>query len=123
MKNISLFILSIFLVSFSFKNNLWVIDYRDACVGDYFCKRSCYIMDRPQNENDTLTINLSKSSLDSVMQINIGQYSVQVKLKNDILYGYPEGSHWGGKIFSQDSIQFTLFSGKTSVCNFYGKKK
>lgn len=102
-------------------------DYRDAYTGNYFCTRSCERMKTSPNDlntttTDTLTIAVAKDALDSIMNITIGQSTLQVKLKNNTLHPYTAGSRFGGKFFATDSISF-MSSGLGNLCSYRGKKK
>ncbi len=102
-------------------------DYRDAYVGSYFCNSSCQGLNSQHTalttNNGTTTIGVAKDLLDSILKITIGKSTYQVKLKNNRMYAYPVGRHWGGKFFAADSIGFTAsVSLAPNACSYTGKK-
>lgn len=103
-----------------------ITDPRDAYVGAYFCQRSTtsFRLDRlPDVVNDTLTMNVSKDAVDSVLLIANGNNSNKFKLKNGILNPYPEGERRSGKFFASDSIRLIVGLGRASSASYIGKKK
>ncbi len=103
-----------------------VIDYREVYVGNYFCHRSTTGFksgDLATITNDTLTISLTKTDIDSILQVHTGGRNYQFKLKNSLLYAYPEGGRHGGKFFANDSIVLMIPIGRASSSNYLGKKK
>ena len=125
MKKILLFVLTGFIICTAFNKPL-CIDYRDAYVGKYFCKRSTtsFSFDgAPTVFRDTITIGAAKDALDSIMQITARAKTYQFKLKSGILYGYPDGAHQGGNFFATDGIRFNISLGHASSADYFGKKK
>ena len=51
------------------------------------------------NDTGTVSIAISKDALDSVLQINLGQQILKVKLINKVLQPYLRGGHYGGAVF------------------------
>jgi len=103
-------------------------DYRDAYVGNYICKSNCQTLNADQKgisvNTDTITINVSKNNLDSILNVKAGKGTWQVKLKSNIMYSYPEGNRWGGVFVAKDSISFAVSAHHTpNSCNYQGKKK
>jgi hypothetical protein len=102
-------------------------DYRDAYVGSYFCNRNCNHFNLDShgyiNVADTITINISKDALDSIMQIRLGRDTVKAKLVSGDLFPYPDGSNYGGSFFSTDSLNFAIAYGRVRTCNYRGKKQ
>jgi len=101
-------------------------DYRDVYVGRYLCTCFYQGVDSNQNKltyhNDTITIYITKDPLDSILIIDIGQNMYQVKLKKEIIYAYPSGNHWGGRL-STNGISFGLSTSMTTMCKYKGKKE
>lgn len=100
-------------------------DYRDAYTGSYFCHSSSTMVnpeEGPKKTNSTLTINVSKDALDSILQITIGTNTHKFKLKSEKLYAYPDGEHRNGKFFATDSISMYMSYGRASSSVYIGKK-
>lgn len=103
-----------------------ITDYRDAYIGSYFCTCICQGVDtdisKLTSHTDTTTLYITKNQLDSILNIEIGHNLYQVKLKNGIIYAYPFGRHWGGRL-SANNISFGLSESMTTMCKYKGKKK
>jgi hypothetical protein len=101
-------------------------DSRDIYVGNYLCTCICQGVDTDQNrlayQRDTIILSITKDRLDSLLNIDIGQNMYRVKLKDGVMYAYPPGQHWGGKL-SSNSISFGISAGMTTMCKYKGKKK
>jgi hypothetical protein len=98
-------------------------DYRDAYVGYYFCHSFSTTggSENPYRIKDTLTINVAKNVLDSIIQITVGPNTLKYKLTSGVLRAYPDG-HRGGKFFATDSISVNISYGHVSASYFIGKK-
>lgn len=100
-------------------------DYRDAYVGAYFCHSyslQVRFNESPKAVNDTISIQVSKDAVDSILQFGIGINTFKFKLKNGVLYNYPdENAHLNGKFYATDSVLINIMSRTT--LNLVGKKK
>ncbi|MGQ0828779.1 MAG: hypothetical protein ACT4ON_10330 [Bacteroidota bacterium] len=127
-KNIP-FVLISFIICTSFNNGTILLsDYRDEYLGNYFCTSRCQVLNSEHSaintRIDTRTISVTKDPLDSILKIGIGTKTYQVKLKNNLLYAYPSGNHWGGKFYERDSISFVLSASKApNACRYNGKRR
>ncbi len=100
-------------------------DYRDAYTGNYTCQVSGYYlrpMEGPAVVEETISLSVIKATIDSVVQITIGNGASLFKLKNDTLFSYPEGNiHRGGRFYDSDSIA-VYFMNRGSGSSIAGKK-
>jgi len=117
-----------FLICTAFNSPKALIsDYRDGYVGKYFCKKSSSRFQggkiAPAVSSDTITITISKDALDSVLQINLGQQILKVKLINKVLQPYTQGGHYGGRFFANDSLSFSFSPSLAISYRYLGKKK
>ena len=127
MKKITMIGIIVFTICTAFrKSPVLLVDYRDAYAGNYFCNSSCDRMRAKPSDQityaDTLTISIAKDALDSILKITIGQNTLQVRVKNNVLYPYTTSAHVGGKFFANDSLDF-FSSGLGHACRYRGKKK
>ncbi len=101
-------------------------DYRDIFIGSYFCTKQCQTLNANLNIaffEDTLSINITKDNLDSVLNINIKQNNYKVKLLNGILIPYRPGDLIHGYFYSLDSISFAISLSHTpNICMYKGIK-
>ena len=75
------------------------------------------------NSSDTISIILVKDAMDSILQINLGEEIVKVKLRSQTLESFPRNGHYGGYLFAADSINFYYGPSRSSSCRYIGKKK
>jgi hypothetical protein len=127
MKKIIALTMLAFIICTAFNRpNKLFSDYRDAYIGNYLCNCNCEGLRNRSNENsvisDIITVGIKRDNADSVMQITIGQNTIQAKLRNNIIQSYPSGGLVQGKFFSKDSITFVI-SRLGSLCNYKGKRK
>lgn len=120
-----LIICTAFILPTTHPANSLCVDYRDAYVGTYFCSSYSVInrfKEGPISLNDTISIQVSKDAIDSVLKIGIGVNSFLFKLKSGVLYNYPdETAHLNGKFYSTDSILVNIMS-RASMLSLTGKK-
>ena len=104
-----------------------ITDYRDAHAGTYFCKSKVVIANLTHGGstviNDTISVKVTKDALDSILQITTGCSVSKFKLKNNILYAYPEGGHRGGGFTGADSIFVSMTQGHAGTVFYAGKKR
>ena len=109
------------------KPAVMLTDYRDAYTGTYSCKfynnhlsseTMLYVLDTGR-----ASITISKDTLDSVVQINLGQQILKAKLINKVLRPYPNQGKYGGKFFAADSISFGFASTMAVSIRYMGKKQ
>ena len=74
------------------------------------------------NDKGTVSIVISKDALDSVLQINLGQQILKVKLINKVLQPYLRGGHYGGRFFGDDSLSFSYTPSMAVSTSYIGKK-
>jgi len=129
MKKILLLFGISFIICSAFNKPLVLItDYRDAYIGNYYCKSKCQVLNSTNTELntnvDTLTVVITKEFTDSILKVTIRQNSFQMKLRNNNMYPYPSGRHISGKFFSMDSIHINLSPGRMpNTCTYRGKKR
>ncbi len=104
-----------------------IIDYRDCYVGKYLCTNSTSRFQgstaTSSISTDTITIFITKDVSDSLLQINIAQQIMKVKLVNKTLKAFPLGGHYGGKFYATDSLDFNYSQGRAFSSRCFGKKK
>ncbi len=105
---------------------LILTDYRDAYTGVYFCNVTCNRLSGDVQErditSDTISINITKDAVDSILKINFSKQIVKIKLLSKAFEPYPKGGYYGGRFFAQDSINFSFSQGRSTSCNYAGKK-
>ena len=101
-------------------------DYRDNYIGSYACIKTCYYLtghDQERNmTSEIINIAITKDDMDSILQVSLGQQVLKVKLLSDKLIAYPYGGYYAGRFFAVDSIDFNFGPGRSSSCNYKGKK-
>jgi hypothetical protein len=104
-----------------------MIDYRDTYTGYYFCSRICGKLNSELKTHvyttDTITISIIKDEADSILQINLGNQVVKVKLLEYKMRAFPSSGYFGGKFFATDSIDFGIALGMSKNCRYIGKKQ
>ena len=128
MKKTIVAIILVFIICTAFNkpNDTLESDYRDTYIGTYFCKCICNNSNGGTTSNlimDTLSVSITKTAQDSVVQVNIGNRVLKLKLKNKLLMPYEDEGHFGGKFFSADSLDFYFAAGRSSSCRYLGKKE
>ncbi len=126
MKKISLLILSSIICT-AFTKVVLLTDYRDAYVGNYSCNSVCQGLNSDLTaityKTNTITLNLSKDPLDSIMKVSIGKEIYKVKLVSSKLCSYPSGKTWAGSFYAGDSIWFVKSTSLSpNDCKYVGKK-
>lgn len=109
-----------FSINNKFQSNSYV-DYREIFVGNYFCKVTSTTFQALEKANltqDTVTISITKSSIDSLLLVRIKDMNYEFKLKSSFLLS---NSH-KGKFFGKDSVFLNISTGHASYKNFIGKK-
>jgi hypothetical protein len=121
--------LGMVLLAFStaFKNKSMVLtDCRDTYIGAYLCKRICvrsnYLTKQNDFNTDTTIITISKADEDSVLNINLNDQDIKVKLNGKYLQAFSMG-HFGGEFYSTDSIDFSYSQMQSITCRYLGKKE
>ena len=128
MKNILLIVSGFILLTAFNTRPVLLTDYRDAYTGTYFCTRLCSSLKTEgggrTTKIDTISIIVSKDVKDSILQINLGQQVLKVRVANKKMRTISSNyRYFAGTFFAKDSINFSFIPALSISYNYIGKRK